>query len=469
MKLRGRITLKAKMLILVFEILILSSYGLLAGTHNMDAVGESVVEHITTYVQQNKVDISQDEIQKMKSEIGTSIQTEMKARQDKYFYILLVLSLLCDFWVLYLTIDINSDLKKNVAFARKMGDGDFTERVDTNALQRKDEFGELADSMKNISHNMRHLIGHVQKEADILDETVRIADENMSDLVGGIENVSGTTQALAAGTQETASSAEEVNTLSEDIESAARDIAEHAQAGNAKVDEIHKRAADSKAKVTASRSKTKQVHTEIAASLAEALENAKVVEQIEVLAEAIMGITSQTNLLALNASIEAARAGEAGKGFAVVSDEIRNLAEQSKTTVENIQQVTQEVTGAVSHLSEDSGKLLEYVSTDVTANFDSFLTVANAYNEDAAYVDELVTDFSAISEELLASIDGVLESIESVSRSANEGATGTSDIAVKGANVAEKSSQVLEVIKNAGSTAEVLKEKVSKFIVNEQE
>lgn len=120
-------------------------------------------------------------------------------------------------------------------------------------------------------------------------------------------------------------------------------------------------------------------------------------------------------------------------------------------------------------MSEDSGKLLEYVSEDVTENFDSFRTVASAYNEDAAYVDELVTDFSAISEELLASIDGVLESIESVSRSANEGATGTSDIAVKAANVAEKSLQVLDVIKNAGSTAEVLKEKVSKFIVNEHE
>ena len=77
MKLRGRITLKAKMLILVFEILILSGYGLLAGTHNMDAVGESVVEQITTYVEKNNVDISQDEIQKMESEIGASIQAEM--------------------------------------------------------------------------------------------------------------------------------------------------------------------------------------------------------------------------------------------------------------------------------------------------------------------------------------------------------------------------------------------------------
>ena len=323
MKLRGRITLKAKMLILVIEILILSGYGLVAGTHNMDAVGESVVEQMTAYVQQNQLNISEDEIQKIETEVGDKIQKEMKSRQNSFFSVLLVLSLLCDAWVLYLTIDINSDLKKNVVFAKKMGAGDFTERVDSNTLQRKDEFGELADSMKNISHNMRHLIGYVQREADMLDETVRVAEENMSELVGGIEHVSGTTQALAAGTQETASSAEAVNTLSEDIESAARDIASHAQEGNAKVDEIHRRAADSKESVAASRMKTGQVHSEIASSLAEALENVKVVEQIEVLADAIMGITSQTNLLALNASIEAARAGEAGKGFAVVADEIR--------------------------------------------------------------------------------------------------------------------------------------------------
>ena len=269
--------------------------------------------------------------------------------------------------------------------------------------------------------------------------------------------------------QETAAAAQQIATMSHEIETVSKSIAVRSQEGAEKAVSIHERAAKAKDETEQNQQKAKTIQSEISVRLKQALEDAKVVDQIELLAESIMEITAQTNLLALNASIEAARAGEAGKGFAVVADEIRNLAEQSKTTVENIQQVTQEVTGAVSQLSEDSGKLLEYVSEDVTENFDSFLTVASAYNEDAAYVDELVTDFSAISEELLASIDGVLESIESVSRSANEGATGTSDIAVKAANVAEKSSQVLDVIKNAGSTAEVLKEKVSKFIVNEHE
>lgn len=121
MKLRGRITLKAKMLILVIEILILSGYGLVAGTHNMDAVGESVVEQMTAYVQQNQLNISEDEIQKIETEVGDKIQKEMKSRQNSFFSVLLVLSLLCSAWVLYLTIDINSDLKKNVDICKKNG------------------------------------------------------------------------------------------------------------------------------------------------------------------------------------------------------------------------------------------------------------------------------------------------------------------------------------------------------------
>ena len=186
----------------------------------------------------------------------------------------------------------------------------------------------------------------------------------------------------------------------------------------------------------------------------------------DVLAQSIMNITSQTNLLALNASIEAARAGEAGKGFAVVADEIRELAEQSKKTVENIQRVTGDVTGAVENLSNDSSRLLSFVTEDVTKYFDYFLRVADAYNEDAAYVDELVTDFSAISEELLASIDGVLQSISDVSKAANEGALGTSEIAERSATVAERSSQLLEVVKNVGATAEELKLHVEKFTIS---
>ncbi len=465
MKLRGKITLRVKMIILVIEIFIIGGYGITVGTNNMKAVSQETVEKITAYIEQNNVNMSAEEVQKMETEIAAGIQKGIKAKQDHFFYILLLLCLFCDFWVLYLSFDINSNLKKNVAFARKMGDGVFTERVDANSLSRRDELGELADSMKNISHNMRHLLGHVQREANTLDETVRMVDENMRELVGGIENVSGITRELAAGTQQTATSAEEVNNISNDIESAARGIAEHAQAGNAKVDEIHKRAADSKGKVSASRANTKKIHKEITENLSEALENAKVVEQIEILADAIMGITSQTNLLALNASIEAARAGEAGRGFAVVADEIRNLAEQSANTVGNIQEVTDKVRAAVSRLMSDTQRLLEFVGEDVSESFEGFEKLADSYNEDANYVEGLVTDFSAASQQLLASVTGVVSSIGEVSRAANDGAANTENIAERIVDINAEASKMQEIMQHTQEVAAQLRADTAKFTV----
>lgn len=77
--------------------------------------------------------------------------------------------------------------------------------------------------------------------------------------------------------------------------------------------------------------------------LREAIENARAVERISILSDAILEIASRTNLLSLNATIEAAQAGEAGRGFAVVAEEIRNLAENSRKTASEIQKVTQQV------------------------------------------------------------------------------------------------------------------------------
>lgn len=267
--------------------------------------------------------------------------------------------------------------------------------------------------------------------------------------------------------QETAASAQQIDTISQEIETVSKNIAERSQDGAHKAVEIHERAEKAKNNMNAEYQKVKEMKDRISGSLEIALKDAKIVSKIDELAESIMSITSQTNLLALNASIEAARAGEAGRGFAVVADEIRNLAEQSKATVENIHEVTQAVNVAVKNLSEDSEQLLEFVSVDISASFNDFMDVTDAYNDDAAYVDELVTDFSAISEELLASIENVMESIHEVGKAADEGAIGTSEIAERGSMIAQKSNDMIEAIRDVGESSHDMKDATAKFTITE--
>ena len=246
---------------------------------------------------------------------------------------------------------------------------------------------------------------------------------------------------------------------------AAKSIATRSQDGALEADSIRDRAVVIKDTTQKKYEHTHEIHEDISDHLTKALEDIKIVDQIGILAESIMGVTAQTNLLALNASIEAARAGEAGKGFAVVAEQIRVLAEQSKETVSNIQEVTQSVVGAVDNLAGDSARLLEFVGTDVVQNLDDFSQMADSYNDDAQKVDELVTDFSASSEELLASISGVMNGIGDVSKAASEGASGTTDIAQKTTVVVEKSSDIKEKASKAHASADVLKSQVEKFIV----
>ena len=364
-----------------------------------------------------------------------------------------------------ITVSIVKPLKKSLAHIEEIAQGDFSKEFEQDLLKRKDDFGQLADSLEKMRSEMKELIGEVKSEALEITGMVQEIDTSLQALDDQIENVSATTEELAAGMEETAASSEEINAMSHEIESAAKSIAERSQDGANEADEIRERAVKIKKDTDENDRRTRSIHEEINESLTKALEDIKVVDQINVLAKSIMDITGQTNLLALNASIEAARAGEAGKGFAVVADEIRVLAEQSKAAVAHIQEVTGNVTAAVENLANDAERLLEFVGNDVVESLGGFAEMANSYNSDAANVDSLVTDFSASSEQLLASINGVMDAISDASKTATEGATGTTDIAEKVGNVVQEAEAIKQKAETTYHSAEKLQKNVERFIV----
>lgn len=367
--------------------------------------------------------------------------------------------------LIMIIISIIRPLKKCISSIGVMEQGDFSQAMGTALLKRRDDFGKLAASLESMRNEMSGLIGEVKSQATEITRMVQEIDDNIQALDEEIENVSATTEELAAGMEETAASSEEINAMSHEIESAAKSIATRSQDGATEADDIRDRAVGIKKTTTENDERTRAIHAEINEGLTKALEDIKVVDQIGVLAESIMEITGQTNLLALNASIEAARAGEAGKGFAVVADEIRVLAEQSKAAVVHIQDVTKNVVESVTNLADGAKKLLEFVGTDVVDSFAGFSDMADSYSNDAGKIDGLVTDFSASSEQLLASINGVMDAIGEVSKAATEGATGTNDIAEKTGVVVEKAAEIKEKAEAAHHAADKLQQNVEHFIV----
>ena len=411
----------------------------------------------------NYTDYIDDEIAAREDELAKYVTTRMTALIGACLGLLLIVGVL----VAMIALDIIHSVRNISASINVIAGGDFVQKVPKKLVNRKDDFGNLAKTLEGMRHSLRGLLAQVKNESVNIDHVVESIDANVFTLNSEIEDVSATTQELAASTEETAASADQINSMTQQIDDAAREIATRAQNGATEAEDIHKRASQSKANAVENRQKMEQMLAEIRSSLQKALEDAKVVEKIGILADSILNITGQTNLLALNASIEAARAGDAGRGFAVVAEEIRVLAEQSQEAVANIQAVTENVSSAVGNLAKDSNRLLDYVDQDVVENFALFEQMADDYNADATKVNELVSDFSATSEELLASINSISEAIDGITLASNDSAAGTTNIAQKTVSIVNESSEVMKSAKVAEQSAEELRKNVDNFKIGE--
>ncbi len=175
---------------------------------------------------------------------------------------------------------------------------------------------------------------------------------------------------------------------------------------------------------------TVQARTEkILSVLNEAIEKSRSVDQISILTQDILSISSSTDLIAINASIEAARAGEAGKGFAVVAQEVRQLADACGEAAGHIKEVSEIVTGAVKYLTSSAQELAGYLGQTISDQLALSVQSGRQYREDAAYIQRSMEAFHSQADRLQAAVEEITRSISGISGAVDGAVSGVTGVA----------------------------------------
>lgn len=282
--------------------------------------------------------------------------------------------------------------------------GDITKRIHVGS---RDEVGRLAIAINDLVAQMQIIIRAItdgcgqmeEKQADIISNVEKVnatADHTMQNLGVMSEGMQLVTGAIGGVQQDT-------GVLDHTVEN----MLEVAQNGRDYAADIKEKAGKMKVTAVESKQEATLVMKEIDTAMTESIANSRQIHKITELTEEILGIAGTTNLLALNASIEAARAGEAGRGFAVVAEEIRKLADSSRESANNIQEISNRVVESVEELSENATRLLGFMNTRVMKDYDALEDTGSNYHEAADHVDEMMNEFGQKIDELLSVLQNV--------------------------------------------------------------
>ncbi len=342
----------------------------------------------------------------------------------------------------------------------------FTKSDKLSMLQhRSDETGEMARQIFNMEENLQQIVTSIKEMSVQMSQNAVNLVKVTETINQASEDNSATSEELAASMEETSATATTVDSNIGSILSNTEVIDKESQNGVAMANEINSRAMNMNRNAVDSSNKTMDIYNDVKVKTKQAIEQSKAVDKVNVLAAAIQEIADQTSLLSLNASIEAARAGEAGKGFAVVAGEIGQLASQSTSTVTSIMKIVNEVNAAVQNMEICMSEILEFLETEVIADYKNFIDVSEQYKLDAENVDismnkiyEMANALKKSSEEIVSSVSGITETI-------GQAAIAVNDVAEKTMQVVTLSDDVMKVVNVTNEDSATLSKIADKFIL----
>ena len=338
--------------------------------------------------------------------------------------------------------------------------GNLNERV---PVQTKDESATLARGVNEFLDILQGVIDGVISCSEEINRQQMNVNEVVEETNRSANDTSATMEELAASMEEVSVTVGYVSDSTREAEASVGEMVDRAVNGTKFAEEIRSRAEELRKLAQGSRASADSMIKEFDVSLNASIEDSRQIEKIGNLTSDILGIASKTNLLALNASIEAARAGEAGKGFAVVADEIRQLADNSKETAGNIQQISESVVAAVITLAENAGNLVKFINDRVMPDYEILENTGEQYLNDSITVDQMMSEMRDSMENIGSMMRTVAESNVNISNNVKESAQGVGGVVDNTAALADNMKNIIEALDQVSDVVGHLSEQTACF------
>ena len=326
------------------------------------------------------------------------------------------------------------------------GDGDLTRKLHTS---NPVPFGELVDSTNHLLAALRGSIAEISRIAGELSNSAEQMSAVIQEMNASSQDITNTIAHIAKGGEEQAKRILETSHTMETLSAGMQEIAKKAELSNRASEEaieIAQKGAEA-AVETANAMEVIRQAAEAVVGATSGLEERFM--QIGIIVDVITSVAEQTNLLALNAAIEAARAGEQGRGFAVVAEEVRNLAENSRKSAEQIANLIREIQAGVGNMreaidsattqvvgstevAEKAGRAMQEIAVTIQKTAKYAYEIAEITRKQAERNEEAlkaITEIASIADETAASSEEASATVEEQTASMQQMAAAASELA----------------------------------------
>jgi len=298
--------------------------------------------------------------------------------------------------------------------------------IDLLKVKNKDEIGEMAAAFNKMGTDVANMVRKINLSAAQLAVQSEELSASSEESLASSEMVAKTAENQLMGSEKQQRIIEQSSSSMEELSLGVAEIASNNEEMLQSTEAVSKLVTTGSSVVGEVSVQMSTIHTTIQESSVIMGEMAQHSDEIQKITSLITSIAEQTNLLALNAAIEAARAGEYGKGFAVVAEEVRKLAEQSKTSAKEIGTMVSMIQNASKRAVTSINAGSERVDIGIAATEQSRLV----FEEIQSAVGDVATKVETVSaaiEEIQAMADEVSYGAGEIAQLSGEAATSAGD------------------------------------------